>query len=99
MELESQVKGCPECQSSRLPPALAPLHPWEWPERPWTRLHLDYAGPFLGRMFLVLVDAHSKWMDVIPVHAATSAVTIEKLRVVFATRGLPERIVTDNGAV
>ena len=50
-------------------------------------------------MFLVLVDAHSKWMDVIPVHAATSSATIEKLRVVFATHGLPERIVTDNGAV
>ena len=73
--------------------------PGKWPERPWARLHLDYAGPFLGRMFLVLVDVHSKWMDVIPVHAATSSATIEKLRVIFATHGLPERIVTDNGAV
>ena len=98
-DIEAKVKDCAECQASRPIPAMAPLHPWEWPERPWARLHLDYAGPFLGRMFLVLVDAHSKWMDVIPVHAATSSATIEKLRVVFATHGLPERIVTDNGAV
>ena len=38
-------------------------------------------------------------MDVIPVHAATLSATLEKLRVIFATHGLPERIVTDNGAV
>ena len=37
---------------------------------------------------------HSKWIDVIPAHAATSSATIEKVRVVFATHGLPERIVT-----
>ena len=98
-DIEAKVKDCAECQASRPVPAMAPLHPWEWPERPWARLHLDYAGPFLGRMFLVLVDAHSKWMDVIPVHAATSSATIEELRVVFATHGLPERIVTDSGAV
>ena len=98
-DLVVKVKSCTECQASRPVPAMAPLHPWEWPERPWARLHLDYAGPFLGRMFLILVDAHSKWMDVIPVHSATSSATIEKLRIIFSTHGLPERIVTDNGTV
>ena len=29
------------------------------PDRPWAQ---DYAGPFLGRMFLIMVDAHSKWL-------------------------------------
>ena len=38
-------------------PPKAPLHPWSWPERPWERVHADYAGPFLGHMFLLLVDA------------------------------------------
>ena len=90
------MRACSDCQSSQ---PMAPLHPWEWPQRPWSRLHLDYAGPFLGKMFLVLVDAHSKWLDVVPVSAATSTVTIEKLRAIFATHGLPERIVTDNGTV
>ena len=50
-------------------------------------------------MFLVLVDAPSKWLEVVPVSAATSTVTIEKLRAIFATHGLPERIVTDDGTV
>ena len=58
------VKKCTTCQESRPSPPVAPLHPWEWPSQPWSRLHLDFAGPFLGRMFLVLIDSHSKWMDI-----------------------------------
>ena len=35
----------------------------------------------------------------VPVQSATSILTIEKLRIAFATHGLPEKIVTDNGSV
>ena len=77
-------------------PAHVPLHPWEWPRRPWTRLHVDYAGPFMGNMFLVLIDAHSKWKDVHTVSSATSYSTISVLRTIFASHGLPEILVPDN---
>lgn len=59
-DVEMMVKSCGTCQEHRNVPAVAPLHPWNWPERPWQRLHVDYAGPFMGRMFFVLIDAHSK---------------------------------------
>ena len=75
----------------------APLHPWEWPSRPWTRLHIDFAGSFEGRMFLVVVDSHSKWLDVISVLNANLATTIRELRKLFATHGIPEIVVSDNG--
>nr|XP_055054019.1 uncharacterized protein K02A2.6-like [Misgurnus anguillicaudatus] len=96
-EIEKEVQSCHTCQENRNPPAGAPLHPWEWPETPWSRLRVDYAGPFLGKMFLILVDAHSKWIDVYPASAATSQVTIEKLRQCFSIHGLPQTIVSDNG--
>ncbi len=95
-DIEEKVKGCPACQTN---PAQAPLHPWEWPKHPWSRLHADYAGPFMGKMFLVLVDAHSKWLEVHAVSSVTSATTIEMLRTIFATHGLPDILVTDNGSV
>ena len=38
-------------------------------------------------------------MEVHPVKQATTQVTIQKLRTVFATHGLPEMLVTDNGSV
>ena len=78
-------------------PSPAPLHPWSWPTHSWARLHLDFAGPVNGRMFLVLIDVHSKWIEAINTASATSTAVIEELRSLFAKFGLPETIVTDNG--
>ncbi|CAI5640403.1 unnamed protein product [Oreochromis niloticus] len=95
--LEDKVKACSQCQSNQKMPPPAPLHPWEWPGHPWSRLHLDFAGPFLGHMFLVLVDAHSKWLDAHITPTITAPVITDTLRRIFATHGLPEAVVTDNG--
>ena len=48
-------------------------------------------------MFLVLVDAHSKWLNAHIMQSISSSKTIEKLKSVFATLGLLRKIVTDNG--
>ena len=96
-DIEQAVKTCESCQVSRASPPLAPLHPWEWPARPWSRIHIDFAGPFMDNMFLVIVDAHSKWLDVHLMKSITSAKTIEKLRILFANHGIPQKIVSDNG--
>ena len=72
------------------------MHPWDWPEHPWQHIHVDYAGPINGKMFLIVVDTHSKWMEVEIVNSVTSQATIECLRMIFARFGLPEVMVTDN---
>ncbi|XP_036002862.1 uncharacterized protein K02A2.6-like [Fundulus heteroclitus] len=95
--LEERVKKCSQCQSNQKLPAVAPLHPWQWPGRAWSRLHLDFAGPFMGQTFLVLVDAHSKWLDAHIMSKMTAAITADKLRSIFAIHGLPDTVVTDNG--
>ncbi|CAG2186990.1 unnamed protein product [Mytilus edulis] len=48
-------------------------------------------------MFLIVIDAHSKWPEVIPMKSTTSTQTIRVLRTIFARAGLPEQIVSDNG--
>lgn len=98
-DLEQKEKTCQTCQYTCKNPAQAPLHPQEWPRQPRSRIHADYAGPFMGQMFLLLVDAHTKWMDIHNVSSATFQATIEKMRKTFATLGLPEMLVTDNGSV
>ena len=62
------------------------------------RLHLDFAGPVDGKMFLVLINAHSKWIEIFPTNGSTSAVVIESLRTTFARFRLPDTIVSDNGS-
>ena len=98
-DITQKVASCAVCQSVQKLPPKAPLHPWEWPQRPWSCLHADYAGPYLGKMFLIVVDAYSKWIEVRLVGSATTQATVEQLRSIFATHGLPEMFVTNNGTV
>ncbi|KAL9966705.1 hypothetical protein ACROYT_G024821 [Oculina patagonica] len=95
--IEEVAKGCTGCQLTQNNPKTAPLHSWKWSARPWQRIHVDFAGSFLGTMFLIAVDAHSKWPEVIPMTTTTASRTIEELRKLFATHGLPEQLVSDNG--
>ena len=74
-----------------------PLHQWELPLRPWQRVHVDYAGSFKGKMWLLLIDAFSKWPEIHEMKTTTAEVTIAKLKHIFAVQGLPEQIVSDNG--
>ena len=75
-ELEEMVQMCDTCQLHNKSPSAAPLHHWEWPEKPPTRIHIDYTGPFLGKMFLVAVDAISKWTETHIVNSTTSTATV-----------------------
>ena len=59
-EIEEMVKVCNECQLTRAAPPVAPLNPLPWPSKPWSCIHIDYAGPLLNHMFLVIIDAGSK---------------------------------------
>ena len=97
-DIESSVQACAECQAQQSAPPVAPLQPWKWPSRPWVRLHMDYAGPFQGKMFLVVIDAHSKWVEAFPTNSSTSAVVIDHISTLFAQFGYPEVVVTDNGS-
>ncbi|XP_060110491.1 uncharacterized protein K02A2.6-like, partial [Heteronotia binoei] len=60
-EIESWVRGCQACQESRPDPPRAPATRWEPSRKPWSRLHLDFAGPFQGQIFLILVDAYTNF--------------------------------------
>ena len=95
--IECVTKECCGCQLIQNNPKAAPLQPWKWSARPWQRIHVDFAGPFLGTMFLIVVDAHSKWPEMVPITFTTTTRTIEELRKIFATHRLPEQVVSDNG--
>ena len=97
-DILNKVKSCEKCQSNQSAPAEAPLHPWEWPGLPWSRIHIDFAGPYKGKMFLVVVDAYSKCLEVRRMKSTTSVATTEKLRDMFAKHGLKPTVVSDNGS-
>uniref|UniRef100_A0A669DC14 Gypsy retrotransposon integrase-like protein 1 n=1 Tax=Oreochromis niloticus TaxID=8128 RepID=A0A669DC14_ORENI len=96
-QIEEIAKNCSSCHKVRNNPPLAPLHPWEFPQEPWHRVHIDFAGPYEDKMFLVAVDAHSKWPEVTIMKSTTTEKTIEALGEMFSRFGSPTQIVSDNG--
>ena len=97
IQIEQVVRDCAGFQLNRQAPRVAPLHPWAWPTRPWEKINIDFAGPFLCSMSFIVIDAHSKWPEVITMKSATSERTIKLLRSLFSRFGIPEQVVSDNG--
>lgn len=48
-------------------------------------------------MFMIVVDAYSKWVDFIIMASTISNAIISALRRLFATHRLPDTLVLDNG--
>ena len=78
-DVENIVKSCHEYTVNQKNPSTAPIHAWEYPSKPWEGIHIDYAGPFLNKMFLIVVDSFSKWIDVVVMYNSTSVTAIEQL--------------------
>ena len=96
-DIEILVNFCSECLYVRLDPKLANLNFWEWPDKPWHRVYVDYAGPIDKNYFLIVVDAHTKWPENYKTNNLTSFNTTRCLRNFFSRFGLPISLVSDNG--
>ena len=51
----------------------------------------------MSKNFLIVVNAFSKWPEIIEMTSTTAANTIRVLREIFASFRLPEQLVSDNG--
>ena len=92
--IETFVRSCAACQQQRAMPAKVDLHQWSWPRKPWSRVHLDYAGPVDGgKYLLVAVDAMTKWVEVEITSSQTSSMTADRFRALCTRFGLPDTVV------
>ncbi|CAH8633242.1 unnamed protein product [Schistosoma bovis] len=92
------VSKCTQCQQAvKCNAKILPV-PWPQPEYPWSRIHVDFAGPINGITYLVVVDAFSKWPEINPIIPPTTTKTIQILTEIFSRNGIPDAIVSDNGS-
>ena len=95
-DIEAMIKSCNACSFVKNAPPKNPTIPWVWTTRRMQRVHIDFAYKD-GQNFFIFVDSYSKWLEVIPMNSTTSEKTIEVLQMLFASHGLPETLVSDNG--
>jgi len=95
-DIESLAKNCNDCNTFRNNPTKIDVHAWEPSSTAFEQVHVNFAGPFLGHYFFVLIDAYTKWPEVHIVKNTISETTIELCRQIFATFGIPKYFVSDN---
>ena len=94
---ESKPAVCNVCAVTAPAPA-AKLSSLPLPDEPWDRIHVDFAGPFLGNMWMLVMGAYSKWPSVVRMsNYSTTETTTMTLNILFTTWGCPKAIVSDNG--
>ncbi|XP_028163909.1 uncharacterized protein K02A2.6-like [Ostrinia furnacalis] len=97
-DIENMIDSCNICRQLRPTPAKAPLAPWQYPPKPFFRIHIDFLGPINNRMYLVIVDAYTKWVDIYDMTTSTTSRNVVKNMYDFMSKyGLPHTIVSDNG--
>lgn len=74
-DIEQMVGTCVSCCEQRPNPPKGVHHAWPESTVFWDRVHLDFAGPFEGNLFLVITDAFSKWPEAMIVSNLTAGTT------------------------
>ncbi|CAF3331177.1 unnamed protein product [Rotaria socialis] len=96
-DIIDMIKSCHICD--KLQPLPKPqFKSWDEPRQVWSRLHMDFAGPFWNSKWLLIVDAKSKFPIVIDMgNDTTSKHLCDVLEHVIDWFGPPEKLAIDNG--
>ena len=94
-QVEDVVHNCPECtkasQAQRQPMISTPL-----PQYPWEKVATDLFE-MDGKVYLLVVDYFSRYMEVQTLSTTTSASIIQALKAIYSRHGIPTTVISDNG--
>ncbi|KAJ8876438.1 hypothetical protein PR048_020883 [Dryococelus australis] len=89
-----------KCLAIKNSPDKAPSHTWVEPEHNWQRIHIDYASPYQDHHFLLVVEAKSKWAEIVLSSSVPkSKSSIEILKDIFSRNGFPEVMVSNMATI
>ncbi|XP_052740894.1 uncharacterized protein K02A2.6-like [Bicyclus anynana] len=96
-DIEVVCQKCETCAAEAPAPPRASPSPWPSSLEPWSRIHVDFLGPFKGKTFFVVIDASTKWLEIFEMSRTTAHAVIKILRETFARYGLPTQVTSDRG--
>ena len=97
--VEDIVSKCYECQICTAEHRQELVKPSDIPETAWHTLSVDFGGPYPdGHYNLVIIDKRTRFPVIEQVTSTSCRTTCDRLRKVFATHEIPERLESDNGS-
>ncbi|RXN21320.1 retrotransposon-like family member retr-1 [Labeo rohita] len=95
-QIASMVEQCSVCLERRMSNAKEPLISHPIPNRPWQTVGTDL---FIwnNEDYIVVVDYYSRYLDLEKLKSTTATAVILKLKKIFASHGIPEKVISDNG--
>ena len=96
-KVESLIKNCIDCQTTRQDHHREPLKMSPLPAGPWQEVAVDFAGPVKGSYLLILYDEYSRFPVLHYVTTTSARAVIPQLETVFALFGIPKVLKSDNG--
>lgn len=94
-DVQKFVSSCEVCLKFSKKPVKEPLIQHDRPCIPFIKIASDILT-FGGYDYLVVVDYHSNWIDLIKLESKTAHEIIQKLKSIFATHGIPKTFISDN---
>ena len=96
-DIKNHVSTCEACREHERSQAKETIMSPETPARPWQRVAADLFE-FEGKTYLVTSDYYSDFFESDHLRSPSSVSVIRKLKGHFTRHGIPEQLVTDNGA-
>ena len=94
-DVENVVGRCVLCNAHHPQQQRETLMPYSVPDYPWQKVGADIFTLY-GKHYLLVVDYYSKFPELCHLESKTASQVIVKLKSIFARRGIPEEMVTDN---
>ena len=96
-EIKEYISKCDVCMTHRTSQGKEPILQHEFISRPWAKAAAALCE-FDNRVLLVVSDYYSNYIEVARLNILTSRAVIKELKAIFARFGVPDTLVTDNGA-
>lgn len=94
-DIESFIQSCQVCEKFARKNCKETLLHFPLPTRCWERVGTDIFT-FADKSFVVLFDAFSNWLELLPIKDKSAHSVIKKVKNVFARFGPPDLLVCDN---
>ena len=74
-DITDMIEKCKGCALAAKAPTTT-FKPWPKTEQPWSRIHVDFAGPLEDFYYLIVVGSYSKWPEFLRCRRPTTGTTI-----------------------